>query len=119
MRCNRKSPYGRRPTVTIAATHNQLHAANQTATQQAGQIQLANFQNPPVEQPGNGLYTPRTLPETRRSVAGGPEGRARCYRLRRTVNTSIVNEFINLIQAQRGYEANSKVVTRRSDCTSR
>ena len=26
-------------------------------------------------------------------------------------NVSIVNEFINLIQAQRGYEANSKVVT--------
>ena len=26
-------------------------------------------------------------------------------------NVSIVDEFINLIQAQRGYEANSKVVT--------
>ena len=26
-------------------------------------------------------------------------------------NVSIVNEFINLIEAQRGYEANSKVVT--------
>ena len=34
-------------------------------------------------------------------------------------NVSIVDEFINLIQAQRGYEANSKVVRPPTRCTSR
>ncbi len=55
-------------------------------------------------------------PRTRRAirtvgVPGGPEGLGSLLQgYVEQSNVSIVNEFINLIQAQRGYESNSKVV---------
>ena len=87
---------------------------NQTATQQAGQIQLANFQNPAgLSSLGNGLYTPTDASgDAIVGLPGGSEGMGSLLQgYVEQSNTSIVNEFINLIQAQRGYEANSKVVT--------
>lgn len=87
---------------------------NQTAAQQAGQIQLANFQNPAgLNSLGRGLYTPTDASgDATVGVPGGQEGMGSL--LQGSVeqsNVSIVDEFVNLIQAQRGYEANSKVVT--------
>jgi flagellar basal-body rod protein FlgG len=87
---------------------------NQTAAQQAGQLQLANFQNPAgLNSLGNNLYTPTDASGTPTVGApGGPEGMGSLLQgYVEQSNVSIVNEFINLIQAQRGYEANSKVVT--------
>ena len=62
---------------------------------------------------GNGLYTPTDASgDATVGLPGGPEGMGSLLQgYVEQSNTSIVNEFINLIQAQRGYEANSKVVT--------
>ncbi|MGB9454877.1 MAG: flagellar basal-body rod protein FlgG [Bryobacteraceae bacterium] len=101
--------------VTIAADGTVSYTLpNQTATQQAGQIQLANFQNPAgLNSLGNGLYTPTDASgDATVGLPGGSEGMGSLLQgYVEQSNTSIVNEFINLIQAQRGYEANSKVVT--------
>ena len=101
--------------VTIAADGTVSYLLpNQTATQQAGQIQLANFQNPAgLNSLGNGLYTPTDASgDATVGLPGGSEGMGSLLQgYVEQSNTSIVNEFINLIQAQRGYEANSKVVT--------
>jgi len=101
--------------VTIAADGTVSYMLpNQTATQQAGQIQLANFQNPAgLNSLGNGLYAPTDASgDATVGLPGGSEGMGSLLQgYVEQSNTSIVNEFINLIQAQRGYEANSKVVT--------
>lgn len=86
----------------------------QTATQQAGQIQLANFQNPAgLNALGNSLYQP-TDASGNPTVGnpGGPEGMGSLLQgYIEQSNVSIVQEFVNLIIAQRGYESNSKVVS--------
>ncbi len=111
------------PQITIPAAAQQITIAsdgtvsytlpNQTAAQQAGQIQLANFQNPAgLNGIGNNLYTPTDASgEPTVGAPGGSEGLGSLMQgYTEQSNVSIVNEFINLIQAQRGYESNSKVV---------
>jgi flagellar basal-body rod protein FlgG len=86
---------------------------NQTAAQQAGQIQLAMFQNPAgLNSLGNGLYTPTDASgQPTVGAPGGAEGAGTILQgYTEQSNVSVVEEFINLIVAQRGYEANSKVV---------
>jgi flagellar basal-body rod protein FlgG len=115
--------YPLNPQITIPATAQQITIAsdgtvsytlpNQTAAQQAGQIQLANFQNPAgLNAIGNNLYTPTDASgDPTVGVPGGSEGLGSLLQgYVEQSNVSIVNEFINLIQAQRGYESNSKVV---------
>jgi flagellar basal-body rod protein FlgG len=85
----------------------------QTNTQQAGQIQLANFQNPAgLNSLGNSLYQPTDASgDPTVGAPGGPEGMGSLLEgFVEQSNVSVVQEFINLIVAQRGYEANSKVV---------
>jgi flagellar basal-body rod protein FlgG len=91
---------------------------NQTAAQQAGQIQLANFQNPAgLNSLGGNLYAPTDASgDATVGTPGGQEGLGAIMQgFTEQSNVSIVEEFINLIQAQRGYEANSKVVTAAND----
>jgi flagellar basal-body rod protein FlgG len=85
----------------------------QTNTQQAGQIQLANFQNPAgLNSLGNSLFQPTDASgDPTVGTPGGAEGMGGLLQgYVEQSNVSIVQEFINLIVAQRGYEANSKVV---------
>jgi len=91
---------------------------NQINAQQAGQIQLANFQNPAgLNSLGGSLYSPTDASgDPIVGVPGGAEGMGTVMqRYTEQSNVSIVEEFINLIQAQRGYEANSKVVKAADD----
>jgi flagellar basal-body rod protein FlgG len=101
--------------VTIAADGTVSYTLpNQTAAQQAGQIQLANFQNPSgLNSIGNSLYTPTDASgDPTVGAPGGTQGLGSLLQgYTEQSNVSVVDEFINMIQTQRGYEANSKVVT--------
>ena len=101
-------------TITIATDGTVSYTLpNQTASQKAGQIQIAGFQNPAgLNSLGHNLYQP-TDASGNPTVAnpGGQEGLGTLQQgYVEQSNVSIVQEFINLIVAQRAYEANSKVV---------
>ena len=85
----------------------------QTAAQLAGQIQLANFQNPAgLNSLGGNLYTPTDASgDATVGNPGGQEGLGSLLQgYQEGSNVSVVEEFINMIVSQRAYEANSKVV---------
>jgi flagellar basal-body rod protein FlgG len=100
--------------ITIATDGTVSYTVpNQTASQQAGQIQLATFQNPSgLNSLGGSLFTPTDASgEPTVGLPGGAEGMGTIMQgYTEGSNVSVVEEFINLIVAQRGYEANSKVV---------
>lgn len=91
---------------------------NQAAAQQAGQIQLATFVNPAgLNSIGGNLYLPTdSSGDPTVGTPGGQEGIGSVLQgYTEQSNVSVVEEFINLIVAQRGYEANSKVVKAADD----
>jgi flagellar basal-body rod protein FlgG len=111
------------PAINIPANAQQVTIAqdgtvsyslpNQSASQQAGQIQLANFANPAgLNSIGGNLFTPTGASgDATVGTPGGQEGLGTVMQgYAEQSNVSVVEEFINMIVAQRGYEANSKVV---------
>src|SRR5215469_10131897 len=111
------------PQITLAPNAQQVTIGHdgtvsftqpgQTAGQQAGQIQLANFPNPAgLNSLGGNLYSPTDASGD--PIVGNPGGQEGMGAILQGYieqsNVSVVEEFINLIVAQRGYEANSKVV---------
>ena len=91
---------------------------NQTQAQQAGQIQLADFQNPAgLNSIGRNLYTATSASgDAVTGVPGGQEGLGSLLQgYTEQSNVSVVEEFVNLITSQRAYEANSKVVKAADD----
>jgi flagellar basal-body rod protein FlgG len=101
-------------TITIAADGTVSYTQpGQTATQVAGQIQLANFANPGgLNSIGGNLFMPTDASGD--PTVGNPGGQEGLGTLMQGnlegSNVSIVEEFINMIVAQRSYEASSKVV---------
>ena len=90
----------------------------QSAAQKAGQIQIAGFQNPAgLNSIGKNLYQPTDASgDPTVAAPGGQEGLGSLLQgYTEQSNISIVQEFINLIVAQRAYEANSKVVKAADD----
>lgn len=90
----------------------------QTAAQNAGQIQLANFPNPAgLNSLGRNLYQPTDASGD--PILGNPGGQEGLGTLLQGYieqsNVSVVEEFINLIVSQRAYEANSRVVKAADD----
>ncbi len=100
--------------VTIGADGTVSYGLpGQTATQVAGQIQIANFANPAgLNSVGKNLYMPTDASgEPQIGTPGGQEGMGALLQgYVEQSNVSVVSEFINLIVAQRAYEANSKIV---------
>lgn len=100
--------------VTIAADGTVSYLQpGQSAAQLAGQIQLANFQNPGgLNSIGRNLYTPTDASgDPTVGIPGGQEGLGTLLQgYIEQSNVSVVEEFISLIVSQRAYEANSKVV---------
>jgi flagellar basal-body rod protein FlgG len=85
----------------------------QSASQKAGQIQLANFQNPGgLNSIGSNLYLPTDASgDAQVGAPGGSEGLGKLSQgYTEQSNVDVVGEFVNLIQSQRAYEANSRVV---------
>ncbi|MBS1874779.1 MAG: flagellar basal-body rod protein FlgG [Acidobacteria bacterium] len=100
--------------VTIATDGTvSYQLPGQTASQIAGQIQLANFTNPAgLNSIGNSLFTPTDASgEATVGNPGGQEGMGTLLQgYLEQSNVNVVEEFINMIVSQRAYEANSKVV---------
>ncbi len=111
------------PQITIPATAQNITIAQdgtvsytlagQTAAQKAGQIQLANFQNPGgLNSIGNNLYLPTDASgDPQVANPGGTEGLGTLAQgYTEQSNVDVVGAFVDLIQSQRAYEANSRVV---------
>jgi flagellar basal-body rod protein FlgG len=111
------------PQITIPSTAQNVTIAEdgtvsftvpgQSASQKAGQIQLANFQNPGgLSSIGNNLYLPTDASgDAQVGAPGGSEGLGKVSQgYTEQSNVDVVGEFVNLIQSQRAYEANSRVV---------
>lgn len=105
--------------VTIASDGTVSYSqSGQSASQQAGQIQLATFSNPSgMNSVGRNLFL--STDASGDPVVGLPGGQEGIGNLLQGYveqsNVSVVNEFINLIVSQRAYEANSKVVKAADD----
>jgi flagellar basal-body rod protein FlgG len=102
-------------TITIANDGTVTYSLpGQTAAQNGGQIQLANFQNAAgLNSLGQNLYTPTDASgDATIGNPGGQEGMGTLLQgYTEQSNVSVVDEFVNLIMSQRTYEANSKVVS--------
>jgi flagellar basal-body rod protein FlgG len=99
--------------VTIGADGTvSVTLPNQTASQQIGQIQLATFPNPGgLNSVGANLLLPTSSSgDAITGVPGGSEGLGTLLQgsLEQS-NVNTVEEFIQMILAQRSYEANSQV----------
>jgi flagellar basal-body rod protein FlgG len=86
--------------------------AGQTATQQIGTLEIANFANPAGLTPiGGNLFTPTTASGERESGAPGLDGRGTLAQgFVEDSNVSVGEELVNMIIGQRAYEANSRVI---------
>jgi flagellar basal-body rod protein FlgG len=100
--------------ITIATDGTVSYTApGSTSAQKAGQIQLANFANPAgLNSLGASNYQPTDASgEPIIGNPGGNEGNGTIMQgYVEQSNVSVVDEFVNLIVAQRAYEASSKVV---------
>ena len=116
------------PQITIPAAAQSINIAadgtvsytlpGQSAAQTGGQITLANFQNPAgLNSLGQSLYSPTDASGA--ALVGPPGGTDGIGTIMQGYveqsNVSVVDEFINLISAQRAHEANSKVVKAADD----
>jgi flagellar basal-body rod protein FlgG len=87
--------------------------AGQTAAQQVGSLQLALFNNPEgLNSTGSNLFLQTTASGAPIVGApGGSEGLGSIVQgMIEQSNVSVVTEFVNMIVAQRSYEASSRVV---------
>lgn len=111
------------PQITIPATAQNITIGldgtvsytltGQTAAQKVGQIQLANFQNPGgLNSVGSNLFLPTDASGD--PQVGNPGGQEGLGTLAQSYveqsNVDVVEAFVDLIQSQRAYEANSRVV---------
>jgi flagellar basal-body rod protein FlgG len=90
----------------------------QTQAQQVGQLQLAMFPNPGgLNSVGNNLFLATTASgEAIVGTPGGAEGLGQLEQgFLEQSNVNVVEEFIQMIMAQRSYESNSRVVRAADD----
>ncbi len=95
------------PNGTISVTQ-----PNQTASQEIGQLTLANFANPAgLLASGRGLFTPTDASGVALQGKLGEQGLGTLSQgFLEGSNVEVVNEMIDLISSQRAYEVNQRVV---------
>jgi len=102
-------------TITVGSDGTvSVTESGQTAAQQVGSIQLAMFPNPGgLNSVGTNLYLATTASGD--PIVGAPgaaEGLGTIQQgMLEQSNVDVVQEFVNMIVAQRSYESNSRVVT--------
>lgn len=101
--------------VTIAQDGTvSVTLSGQTAAQQVGSLQLALFNNPGgLNSTGSNLFLATTASgDPIIGTPGGSEGLGSIVQgMVEQSNVSVVDEFVQMIVAQRSYEANSRVVS--------
>jgi flagellar basal-body rod protein FlgG len=110
------------PSITIPTTATSVTIGSdgtvsitqpgQTAAQQVGTIQLAMFANPGgLNSVGSNLFLPTTASgDAVLGTPGGNEGLGSIQQgYQEQSNVNVVDEFVQMILAQRAYESNSKV----------
>ena len=90
-----------------------LTLPGQAQASKAGQIQTANFANPGgLNSIGNNIYLPTSA--SGEPIVGQPGGTEGLGTLQQNTleqsNVSVVEQFVEMITAQRSYESNSRVV---------
>lgn len=100
--------------ITVGADGTvSVTVAGQTAAQQVGSLQIALFNNPGgLNSTGSNLFLATTASgDPIVGTPGGTEGLGTIQQgFLEQSNVSVVSEFVNMIVAQRSYEANSRVV---------
>ena len=116
------SGYTVQPGITVPANAQSITVAadgtvsvtlpGQATPQVLGQIQLANFINPPGLEPrGQNLYTETAASGTPSTAAPGSNGLGDVAQgFVETSNVNVVEELVAMIQTQRAYELNSKAI---------
>ena len=98
----------------VIATDGTVSATLQgtTAATQVGQIQVARFLNPAGLQPaGANLYTATTASGTAQAGTAGADGNGMIRQgSLEASNVSTVQELVDMIETQRAYEVNAKVI---------
>ena len=86
--------------------------AGQSAPTQIGQLQLANFINPPGLQPiGDNLLVQSAASGSPQTGSPGQSGLGTLKQGElESSNVNVVEELVNMIQTQRAYEMNSKAI---------
>jgi len=86
--------------------------AGQSAATQIGQLQLANFINPPGLQPvGQNLLVQSASSGSPQTGSPGQNGLGTLSQVHlESSNVNVVEELVNMIQTQRAYEMNSKAI---------
>jgi len=114
--------YAMDPAITIPANATSITIskdgvvsatiAGQTAAQQLGTINIANFANPGGLDPiGGNLFTPTTASGDAETGTPGTDARGTLAQgFVEDSNVSVVEEMVNMIIGQRAYEANSRVI---------
>jgi flagellar basal-body rod protein FlgG len=100
--------------VTISSTGQvSVTTADQTTTQEIGQLQLANFVNPSgLAAIGRTMFVPTDASGQPLVSQPGQEGIGTLQQgFLESSNVEVVNEMIDLIASQRAYEVNQKVIT--------
>ena len=115
--------YPVQPGITIPANALKVSVSNngivsalmpgQTAPQQVGQLQLANFINPAGLDPrGQNLYTETAASGNPTTGAPNANGLGALQQgAIETSNVNVVEELVTMIQTQRAYELNSKAIS--------
>jgi len=111
------------PAITIPANATNITVGSdgtvsvtlpgQTNAAQVGVLQLATFANPGgLNSIGNNIYLPTTASgDAVVGTPGGADGLGTIQQgMLEQANVNIVDEFVNMILAQRSYESNSRVV---------
>jgi flagellar basal-body rod protein FlgG len=96
---------GQDGTVTVLAS-------GQTTPTQVGQVQLANFINPPgLHSMGQNIYLETAASDAPSTNTPGTNGLGLLNQgYVETSNVNVVEELVSMIQAQRAYELNSKAI---------
>jgi flagellar basal-body rod protein FlgG len=91
--------------------------AGQAEPQQIGQIQVANFPNSAGLQPAGDNYLTETAASGAASVGvAGQDGRGHVRQGQlESSNVNVVEELVDMIECQRAYEVNSKMISATDD----